>query len=89
MKIICIGWNYPLHNREMGRDFEITERISNHVEIELRRCNAITPGGCRITINPVDASDYLRLDCPFEEEVDVTEGEDGNLYWDVILWEIM
>lgn len=25
MKIICIGWNYPLHNQEMKRDFEITE----------------------------------------------------------------
>lgn len=25
MKIICIGWNYPLHNAEMKRDFEITE----------------------------------------------------------------
>ncbi|MDR2914090.1 MAG: type VI secretion system baseplate subunit TssK [Tannerella sp.] len=75
----------PYKGEKLSSDFEITERISNHVEIELRRCNAITPGGCRITINPIDASDYLRLDYPFEEEVDVTEGEDGNLYWDVIL----
>lgn len=75
----------PYKGEKLSSDFEINERISNHVEIELRKCNAVTPGGCRITINPVDASDYLKLDYPFEEEVDVTEGEDGNLYWDVIL----
>ncbi|HCC53258.1 MAG TPA: hypothetical protein DEQ30_15435 [Porphyromonadaceae bacterium] len=75
----------PYKGEKLSSDFEIIERISNHVEIELRRCNAITPGGCRISINPADASDYLKLDYPFEEDVDVTEGEDGNLYWDVIL----
>ncbi|MDR2915089.1 MAG: type VI secretion system baseplate subunit TssK [Tannerella sp.] len=75
----------PYRGEKLSSDFEITERISNHVEIELRRCNAITPGGCRITFNPVDSSDYLRLDYPFEQEVAATEGEDGNLYWDVIL----
>lgn len=75
----------PYKGEKLSSDFEINERISNHVEIELRKCNAVTPGGYRITINPVDASDYLKLDYPFEEEVDVTEGEDGNLYWDVIL----
>ena len=75
----------PYKGEKISGDFEIIERITNHVEIELRKCNAITPGGCRITINPVDQTDYLRLDYPFEDDVDVTEGEDGNLYWDVIL----
>lgn len=75
----------PCKGETLSSDFDITERISNHVEVELRRCNAITPGGCRVTINPADASGYLKLDYPFEEEINTTADEDGNLYWDVIL----
>ncbi len=75
----------PHKNEKQSSDFEITERISNHVEIELRQCNAITPGGCRININPVNPSEYLKLDYPFESDIDSKKKADEQLFWDVIL----
>jgi hypothetical protein len=75
----------PYKNDELSSDFEITEKISNHVEIELRKCNAITAGGCRININPLDQSEYLRLDYPFENDIASAENKNKQLFWDVIL----
>ncbi len=75
----------PYKNEKQSSNFEITERITNHVEIELRQCNAVTPGGCRININPIDHSEYLKLDFPFELEVDPKIKKDDQLFWNVIL----
>ena len=78
------SYNYgilPPYKGETGSsDFEIMERMTDHVEIELRRCNAITAGGCRIDINPSDSSGYLKLDHVFEESDNPQEN-----VWDVIL----
>lgn len=75
----------PYKGDQLSSDFEITERISNHVEIELRKCNAITAGGCRVNINPVDQTEYLRLDYPFESDILSIENKNEQLFWDVIL----
>jgi len=75
----------PYKGDKLSSDFEITERISNHVEIELRKCNAITAGGCRININPLDQSEYLRLDFPFDSETLEGDANSDQLFWDVIL----
>lgn len=75
----------PAYGEKTSSDFEILERITNHVEIELRRCNAITAGGCRININPYNHGEYLKLDYLFEAEKKEANKEKENLYWDVIL----
>ena len=76
----------PYKSNELSSDFEITEKISNYIEIELRKCNAITAGGCRININPLDQTEYLRLDYPFESDLASIENKkDDQLFWDVIL----
>jgi hypothetical protein len=72
----------PYKGEGVSSDFEITERITNHVEIELRRCNAITAGGCRIDINPNNYTNYLKLDYLFEEK-DSNNGKKEE--WDVML----
>ncbi|MCD8193718.1 MAG: type VI secretion system baseplate subunit TssK [Tannerellaceae bacterium] len=74
----------PYNGERSSSDFGIMEKITNHVEIELRRCNAITAGGCRININPGDASGYLKLDHLFENDPDESAKEE-DLRWDVIL----
>ncbi len=70
----------PYTGQTSSSDFEIKERITGHVDIELRRCNAITSGGCRIDINPSDSAGYLKLDHVFE-----TGGIAQEKMWDVIL----
>jgi hypothetical protein len=57
------------------------EHTTDHVEIELRRCNAITAGGCRIDINPGDHAGYLKLDYAFENR----EKDKNEHLWDVVL----
>ncbi|MEN9917574.1 MAG: hypothetical protein RL662_10 [Bacteroidota bacterium] len=74
----------PSYGDKTSSDFEILERITNHIEVELRQCNAITAGGCRININPLNHSEYLKLNYPFDIEKDKSQN-DENLYWDVIL----
>ena len=76
----------PYKGEKSSCDLEMTEKITNNIEIELRLCNAITPGGCRIDINPIDHSDYLRIDHHFDqalEEEEQNKKEDQS--WDVIL----
>lgn len=75
----------PYKGEQLSSDFEITERISNHVEIELRKCNAITAGGCRININPIDQTEYLHLDYPFESDIASSDKKNEQLFWDIIL----
>ncbi len=75
----------PYKGETLSSDFDIVERITNHVEIRLRQCNAITAGGCRININPTDYSEYLSLDYSFETDGDYKKEQDTNKYWDVIL----
>jgi len=84
VNIRLTGYNYgllpPYKNEKSSSDFEIMERTTNKVEIELRSCHAITAGGCRIDISPSDATGYLKLDYVFEEN----ENSHENV-WDVIL----
>ena len=43
----------PLADRKtLSTEFDISERVTGTVEIKLRRCNAITAEGCRISYNP-------------------------------------
>ena len=74
----------PYRGEPLSSDFEIINRIGNHVEINLKKCNAITAGGCRIHINPTDASSYLHLDYSFDSDADRQQDE-TQLSWDVIL----
>lgn len=82
------GYNFGMLPAASGEktssDFEILERITNHIEIELRQCNAITIGGCRININPLNHAGYLKLDYPFEIDTDRKQDTE-YLFWDVIL----
>jgi len=84
INIRLTGNNYgimpPYKGEPLSSDFEIMERTTDHVEIELRRCNAITAGGCRIDINPSEPSGYLKLDHVFEDNENMQEN-----VWDVIL----
>jgi hypothetical protein len=74
----------PYKGESLSSDFEIINRPSNHVEINLKRCNAITAGGCRIHINPSDPSGYLHLDHAFDSGVGHKQNDEQPT-WDVIL----
>ena len=84
VNIRLTGYNYgllpPYKDQTYSSDFEIMERTTNHVEIELRSCNAITAGGCRININPSDHTGYLKLDYAFNDSDQPQEN-----VWDIIL----
>ncbi|MDR2232003.1 MAG: type VI secretion system baseplate subunit TssK, partial [Tannerella sp.] len=84
VNIRLTGYNYgllpPYKGETLSSDFAIMERTSNHVEIELRRCSAVTAGGCRIDINPDGHTGYLTLDHVFEEN-----DRNAENVWDVIL----
>jgi hypothetical protein len=73
----------PYRDEKISNDFEIMERTTDRIEIELRKCNAITAGGCRIDINPKDHTGYLKLDYTFGTETERDGG--GENLWDVIL----
>ena len=75
----------PYKGEQLSTDFEITNRISNNVEIKLRRCNALTAGGCRININPTEYSEYLHLEYSFDSDLDYKKEDAENLLWDIIL----
>ena len=74
----------PYKGEPLSSDFEIINRIANHVEINLKKCNAITAGGCQIHINPSDHSGYLHLDYSFDSDAE-RQQDDVQLTWDVIL----
>ena len=75
----------PYQDKELSTDFEITNRISNNVEVKLRRCNALTAGGCRININPTEFSEYLFLEYSFDSDADFKKEDEENQLWDIIL----
>lgn len=86
---ISIGltsYNYgllpPYKGEKLSCDLEMMEKVTNNIAIELRQCNAVTPGGCRIDINPLDHSDYLRINHRFNEE---KEEKKEDMLWDLIL----
>ncbi len=62
--------------------FDISERVTNTVEIKLRRCNAITAGGCRISYNPALIDSMI-----YTHSFDPDKGHDlsKTYYWDVII----
>ena len=49
------NYNYgllpPFSGQRVSNDIEVTEKATNHVEIKVRLCNAITAEGCRIDID--------------------------------------
>lgn len=84
------NYNYgilpPYKSEKKSTDFEILEHVTDHVEVELRRCNAITAGGCRIDINTEESSDYLKLEYhPANDEANIKPDKNGDLRWNVIL----
>ncbi|MBO0947126.1 hypothetical protein [Fibrella forsythiae] len=56
LSLFLTNYNYGLLPPERGsvssNEIELLEKIGNHVEVRLLRCNAITSGGCRVAINP-------------------------------------
>jgi hypothetical protein len=68
--------------KENSSEFDISERVTGQVEIKLRRCNALTAGGCRISYNP-GQSDYLLYTHSVGAAKELNSSE--TLYWDVIL----
>jgi len=75
----------PYRGEQLSSDFEIINRISNNVEIKLKRCNALTSGGCRININPTEFSEYLHLEYSFDSDADYRKEDEENQLWDIIL----
>ena len=79
-------YNYGLlpsfDGRTASSEFDISERVTGKVEIKLRRCNALTAGGCRISYNPGE-QEYILYTHTFDHE----HLPDANTtqYWDVIL----
>ncbi|MDR2804998.1 MAG: type VI secretion system membrane-associated complex protein TssK [Dysgonamonadaceae bacterium] len=63
-------------------EFDISERVTGKVEIKLRRCNALTSGGCRISYNP-EQQDCIIYTHSFEQDKQTDAGTAG--FWDVIL----
>lgn len=49
----------PFRGQRQSCDFEITERVTNQVEVRLRQCNAVTAGGLRIHLLPQEYADQL------------------------------
>jgi len=65
-------------------EFDISERVTGKVEIRLRRCNALTQGGCRISYNPPKGN-YLHYIHSFEDEELQPSQQSSTRFWDVIL----
>lgn len=58
--IFINNFNYgllpPFLGQRVSHDIEIMEKATNHIEVKVRHCNAITAEGCRIDI--VNTSNY-------------------------------
>lgn len=46
----------PFAGERTSHDIEITEKATNHIEVKIRHCNAVTADGCRIDI--ANSSNY-------------------------------
>ncbi|HEY0271775.1 MAG TPA: hypothetical protein VGC22_01265, partial [Chitinophaga sp.] len=64
----------PFRGQRQSCDFEITERVTSQVEVRLRQCNAITPGGLRIHLLPQEYSDQLVRHYTFSDAEGADEG---------------
>lgn len=53
------GFLPPFSGYNSSHDIEITEKATNHIEIRIRYCNAVTPEGCHIDILQRDTMDDL------------------------------
>ncbi len=62
--------------------FDISEQVTGTVEIKLRRCNAITAGGCRISYNPAPSGAMVYTHS-FSQEKEYDPSK--TYYWDVIV----
>ncbi len=69
VSLFLTSYNYgllpPVKGTSVAHEFDLLEKNSNHVEVRLYRCNAITQGGCRIAINP-DVLKFTVLTASFE-----------------------
>lgn len=79
------GYNYgflpSLSKGSESTEFEISERITGKVEIKLKRCNAITVDGYRISYNPVSSDCMLHI----HSFADDKKAASSKQVWDVIL----
>lgn len=70
----------PPHKGEKSScDLEIKEKNGDKIEIELKQCNAITSRGGRIDIQPINHSDFVRLEYDFSQEIE------DDKQWNVVL----
>lgn len=53
------GFLPPLAGYSNSHDIEIVEKATNHIEIRVKHCNALTPEGCHIDILQNDSMDNL------------------------------
>lgn len=63
-------------------EFDISERVTGTVEIKLRKCNAITIGGCRIGYNP-SFGEAIAYSHSFEGDRQTDSSQ--TAYWDVVI----
>ena len=60
----------PFNGENTSLDIQITERASNHIQVKIRQCNAITAEGYRIHISPgmlgqeLEFNHYFNQDAP-------------------------
>lgn len=64
-------------------EFDISEQVTGMVEIKLRKCNAITIGGCRINYNP-PFGEAMVYSHTFDTETKNNNASEVS-YWDVVL----
>lgn len=63
----------PFNGEKTSLDIQITERASNHLQIKIRQCNAITSEGYRIHISPDMLGQELEFNHYFNQDA-VTDG---------------
>ncbi|PWV56561.1 hypothetical protein [Chitinophaga sp. S165] len=73
--LLLTNYNYgllpPFAGQRTSHDIEVIEKATNHVEIKVRLCNAITAEGCRIDIDgSADYASQLSFSHYFNENSD-------------------
>lgn len=58
----------PFNGENTSLDIQITERASNHIQVKIRQCNAITSEGYRIHISPGMLGQELEFNHYFNQE---------------------
>lgn len=58
----------PFDGENTSLDIQITERASNHIQVKIRQCNAITAEGYRIHISPAMLGQELEFNHYFNQE---------------------